>query len=55
MYINKIELISKKKKLVDNKKTKTLDILTRSNFLLVPNQLNSDVNIMHSSKVVRIE
>jgi len=47
--------LSKKRKLVDNKKPKTFNMSIRSNFLLVPNLSNSNVNIVISSKVIRIE
>ena len=37
---------SKRKKLVDDRKIKTLEVLAKSNFLLVPNRMNLDVNII---------
>ena len=45
----------KKRRFVGDRKSETFKISMRSNFLLVPNRLNSNVNISDSNEVMRIE
>ena len=45
----------RKRKFIDEARTENFEVLMRNNFLLVPDWSNSDVNIVASSKVMRIE